>query len=284
MKFGVNYKTLNNRDIQLLETVKKSGFDCIDISVGDMFPKVYSCDISKMDITLEELREFRKKAEDIGIRVWQTHAPFRYPPRDLEPADREERFEKFQRCIMATAALGSQHVVIHPLYPYGEFEDPNPQWCFDINRDFFSRLAKTAKEYGVTICIENLPWPLVSLSSPDEIAKLVHAINSENVKMCLDTGHSLVLKEQPGEALRKHHDIIKVLHVHDNQGKGDQHLFPFFGASDWEDFAQSLKETKFEGVVSLEPCIPNGLNLECQEACLILLNKILTQIKKSAEN
>ena len=61
--------------------------------------------------------------------------------------------------------------------------------------------------------------------------------------------------ETPAEALRKYSDIIKVLHVHDNNGRHDDHFAPFFGTIDWKDFSRALKESCFEGVLSLE-CSP----------------------------
>ena len=47
-------------------------------------------------------------------------------------------------------------------------------------------------------------------------------------------------------------DRLKVLHVHDNDGKNDQHRAPFTGTIDWEDFTSALAETGFRGVMSLE--------------------------------
>lgn len=45
---------------------------------------------------------------------------------------------------------------------------------------------------------------------------------------------------------------IKVLHVHDNMGVTDQHLAPYMGNINWEDFIQSMREIDYQGSFSFE--------------------------------
>ena len=89
------------------------------------------------------------------------------------------------------------------------------------------------------------------------IAEFVREINHPNFMMCLDTGHANLCKDwhTPAAAIREFSDLIKVLHVHDNKGKLDEHAAPFFGEIDWIDFSSALQETDFSGVISLE-CAP----------------------------
>ena len=57
--------------------------------------------------------------------------------------------------------------------------------------------------------------------------------------------------------VREYGQYIKVLHVHDNRGKRDEHLIPFYGSIDWKDFSTALRECAFDGVISLE-CAPSS--------------------------
>lgn len=88
---------------------------------------------------------------------------------------------------------------------------------------------------------------------------LVREIGDPLLAMCLDTGHANVCKawQSPAGALRAHSDIVKVLHVHDNGGRRDEHLLPFCGTIDWADFSAALAEVKFAGALSLE-CAPSA--------------------------
>ena len=91
-----------------------------------------------------------------------------------------------------------------------------------------------------------------NFSTPSQIAEFVKTINSENFKMCLDTGHCAVMKESPADAVRKYGDIIKIFHVHDNDGARDSHMYPFDGVIDWADFSEALKGLDENVVLNLE--------------------------------
>ena len=84
--------------------------------------------------------------------------------------------------------------------------------------------------------------------------------NSDIFKVCLDTGHSNFCGENPADAVRLlGKEYLGALHVHDNNGKGDQHLRPGFGNIDWEDFSDALAEIGFEGCVSFETSVPTSV-------------------------
>ena len=71
--------------------------------------------------------------------------------------------------------------------------------------------------------------------------------------MCFDTGHAnLVMNGSLYDNIKAIGKELKVLHVHDNDGNGDYHKFPFDGNFDWQEFTKALKEINYEGVFSLE--------------------------------
>ena len=117
-----------------------------------------------------------------------------------------------------------------------------------------SELAAYAKTVGITVCLENMPFPNFTVSTPDEVAEIIAAVGMDNFKMCLDTGHAAIFKDtQPHLVIKKHKDIIKAMHVHDNRGKEDEHLLPLHnGVIDWAAFSKAIKESDYNGVFSLE--------------------------------
>lgn len=188
-----------------------------------------------------------------------------------------------KKSIRATAVLGCKNWVIHPIMPYGvsDINTENVQKTWDMNIEFMSELLETAKEYDITICLENMPFLDFSLSKPADILRFVKTINDEHFKICLDTGHvSVFNKLSLGDSVRELDDEIRVLHVHDNKFSQDLHLIPYSGIIDWEDFAKALKEINFKGVFSLEAAPSAKLTTPLFEEMSILLAKIAYEIIK----
>lgn len=252
-----------------IRRIRRFGYECIDYNgFVDTETPLFALDDAGFERELCRQRDF---VENEGLAVAQTHAPWRWPIRDATREERAERFEKMVRAIAGTALLGCRNFVVHPLMPWGHEMDPEPQKLFDINFEFMSRLSEIAGENGVTVCLENMPMPALSLSRPAEGLRLARAIDRPNFKICLDTGHCAVVGIQPGEAVRLlGNAYLRTLHVHDNDGVADRHWAPFTGVIDWADFARSLQEIGFEGTLSLETAPPacSGEELERREQSL----------------
>ena len=213
----------------------------------------YTCDNGEFDKLLTDQKNLADKA---GVKIWQAHGPWRYPPRDGTVEDRAERLEKMMLSIHGAAVLGAKYWVVHPIMPCGlqDTKTGEADKTHALNLEFMKALLETARKEKIIICLENMPFPDFSLSSPTAIADFIKEINDPFFQMCLDTGHANVSPDwlTPADSIRKYRNIIKVLHVHDNMGHNDQHLAPFHGTIDWKDFGKALRETEFDGVISLE--------------------------------
>ena len=75
-------------------------------------------------------------------------------------------------------------------------------------------------------------------------------------------------------------DELRVLHVHDNRGDGDLHLLPYFGEINWQDFADALKETGFDGVFSYESLLPLHMPENLVEKNCIMLVEFAKELLK----
>lgn len=163
--------------------------------------------------------------------------------------------EKMKKSIRLTSAIGCKYWVIHPIMPFG-LEDNGTELAkntWDMNIEFMTELVKTAKEYNVVICLENMPMLDFSLSTPEDILRFVRTIYDDNFKICLDTGHVSAFNNlNLADEVRRLGKEIKVMHIHDTKQSRDLHLMPYFGRTDWDDFAKALGEVGYEGVFSLE--------------------------------
>ena len=269
-----------------LEKLKRHGYDCIDYNCGK-FPNFVDTEheiFSLSEWNFEKrLKEERKIYENAGVEVYQTHGPWRYPPLDNTKEERDERFEKMCKAIRGTAYLGCKNTVIHPLMPFGSHSDAEPQAQWDINLEFMSRLADVGREYGITVCFENMPFRELPLSPVSAILKMVKEINNDYFKVCLDTGHCAVLGTSPANAVRMlGKEYLCTMHVHDNNGERDYHWLPETGVVDWADFSSALQEIGFDGAMIFETGVvrfaKEGEDIDAKETELANIAKKIARI------
>ena len=100
-------------------------------------------------------------------------------------------------------------------------------------------LALFAHQRGVQILLENIPN---SFSSAEMLMRFLNQTHLR-VGLCLDVGHAN-MNEGVEKAFETMKDRIASTHLHDNDGKNDSHLFPFFadgGSIDWTQTMRLLK-------------------------------------------
>ena len=264
MKIGITAGSYTRYGIS--EGAKKArehGYDCFDFG-GFVDTETDFFKQSEEDFKAELLR-YKALIETEGITVWQVHSPWRHPARDLTPEDRAERLESFLKAVRGAGYLGATHFVLHALMPFGTNSPDHPELMRDMNAAFMTRLAIEAKKYGVKhIDIENLPFPALPINHTNQCLDFAKRMNRElggdMFKVCLDTGHSNFCGEKPADAVRMlGKEYLGALHVHDNNGKADQHLTPGNGNIDWVDFSDALAEIGFEGCLSFETNVPNEI-------------------------
>lgn len=238
--------------------LRSFGFDCYDFNISDTTVAPYTLNEQEF---VSFLKREKQLADQAGVTIWQVHGPWRYPPFDETAEARAERLEKMQRSLRAAAILGAPYWVVHPIMPFGMKDNLINRGAEtrELNLEFMSKLLVTAKQEGVTICLENMPMTDFSTASPSAVIEIVREIHDPLFAMCLDTGHANLCRDwhTPAQALREYGKEIKVLHVHDNKGRRDDHLAPFEGTIDWHAFSEALRESDFDGVLSLE-CAPGA--------------------------
>ena len=202
------------------------------------------------------IEEIRAAADECGIRFNQSHnvvcnfLDMRVPEEERETAARN--------IIEATAMLGGYLSVIHPIaLPDGEYDWPR---IMEANRAYFSRLGDYAAKYDVILCVENMLSNRYfdgtgfkrCCTNMEELTELVRAVGHDYVKICVDVGHAHYMGIRPGDALRQCGDLVKGLHLHDNDTWNDEHLPPFHGTIDWTDTLRALHEIGYQGELTFE--------------------------------
>ncbi len=286
--------------------IKETGFEGVDANVDHLFgtarvrakeeiPSFFRKGADERDL-LEAFRPWKEAAEKYGLENYQAHAPFPSILQTALPEDAEYNeaiLELLRRTIIGAAYIGCRNLIIHPFYyNYENQSSPEEEW--ELNRKNYLRLAKTAKEYGVTVCLENMfrsyrnKRIAATCNSPEEavsyVDRLNEAVDSRLFAFCLDTGHALLAAIDLKKFIVKLGDRIECFHVHDNDGISDQHFGPYMGVQDWNRLIEGLAEIRFRKTMSFETfAVWNRVDRELCPDFLKMIEKTGRFFDKKAE-
>lgn len=243
------------------------GVDQVDFGFGRWISgeQIRSGEHAMMDEPFEVMKKlvdpYLEAAKKHGVAIGQTHAPF---PCWLPDYDILERMtEVTKMAIKLTGYMGCRYCVVHPLHPTKAKERLSPKAEWELNKKYYTDLIPTLKECGVICCTENMfhaneerMYLASACSEFDVAARWVDDLNAiageELFGFCFDVGHVNITRGNMYNALVTMGKRIKVLHVHDNEGVVDQHLCPYMGNIDWEDFIEGMRDIGYEGDFSFE--------------------------------
>ncbi len=278
MKIGIGLDSYRRWGEKRYQKLKEHGFSCVDFNMMNTTHFPYSDSIKESE---NKLIAERKLAEESNVEIYQVHGPWQWPPNDYSEELINAKLENVKRSLWATAMLGCKNWVIHPVMPCGinDKGTENQKITLDVNLDFMRKALKTAKEYDITICLENMPMKDFSLATPYDILDFINLINDDHFKICLDTGHVATFPNlSAAKAVRDLGNKIQAFHIHDSFPDRDLHLLPYFGTTDWADFSRALKEINYTGGLCLETAPPHALPDDIYEELCINLFKIVKTI------
>lgn len=140
---------------------------------------------------------------------------------DRVKAKRIAACDEIKRALEIAEQVPFRYLVQHLGAPQDEYDDAK----FDAGFASLDELRLFAKHRGVEILLENIPN---GLSSAEKLL-LFQQQTHLDVGFCFDTGHANIMGgvEREFDLMK---DRIRSLHVHDNDGVRDAHLFPTLAA------------------------------------------------------
>ena len=213
------------------------------------------------------VKELRAILDDKGMALSQfvVKTPGLSSP---DAAARAEAVEVFKRGADKGIELGAPiiNTVVH--YPLG-IEMPRitdrplvQQFTVEVPsgldwrqnwRDYVEGLracAEYAASVGVRYSLE--PHPFRYGASSEGILRILEAVDSPALGVNFDPSHLFPSGDIPHVAIYRLGDAIVHCHFSDNDGETNVHWRPGMGKIDWERVLIALKETGFDGVISLE--------------------------------
>ena len=255
------------------------GYDAADQDMADIKEAIYHDD----DALKRFCAENKSAAAHHGIVINQLHGP--WPTYDTEPESRAEGWRCFRRAVLACHMMEIPYMVFHPQMPYGWGAEEEPELPKKLTLELMMDLLPDCEKYGVTMCLENMPFRKHRISTMDRIVEVVREIGSPYAGICYDTGHSLVFGHDLGEMARLAAPYLKCLHVHGNDGTGDKHKVPMEGDNiHWKGFTDVLAEIGYQGVLSLEcmgdiPDVPLDERLAYEKQTYAAGRKLADQVE-----
>lgn len=248
---------------KMSKMMSEAGFKYVAMSFGD----------DEGNLLKEDWKDYVYKMKSVfdknDLKCVMTHAP--YYPLLISAEERDEKLElTMLRTIEATKILDADICAVHPR----SFIDKNLPERESVDRErslienikSFKPLVQECEKFGVKLGIENLMKypnaypPFYSYIVDDQI-ELIEKLNSKNVCAVWDFGHANLCEEDQAERIRKLGSKIMGTHIHNNDGINDNHFPPFYPQQssyyvrksvDWNSVMSALKDTNFDGYLTLE--------------------------------
>ncbi len=222
--------------------IAEYGFACLEVT-WQRFPHW----------DLAACRNLRQGLGEAGLWVHSVHAPFGNELNilDADPLARLHAVEAHHSVLRGGAELGARLMVMHPGREYQSKRplDEVVAVCVEAVAD----VSEFASGLGMEVALENV-LPAHAIHDHAVVRRIVDTVDHPALGICLDTGHANVV-DSVHRAVRAFAGRINHVHLHDNDGKADEHLLPSFGSIDWARFYRELRDTGYEGPLTLE-CHP----------------------------
>lgn len=229
---------LNNRlHTGHLDALAKGGAEAIEV-----FAARHHFDYTSRSQVREIADWFRSNA----TKAWSLHAPLRSEAdreneRGGEPlnvvhfekARRIEAMDEIKRAMEAAEQIPFSNLILH----LGERNTAWDQHSLEYALTAVEHLRAFARPLGMRILLENLEKN--DVARPDKLIEILTTGHFDDCGTCLDMGHANI-DSNVLDAITAMGERIRSVHVHDNMGDKDTHLWPGDGTIPWQEAMSAL--------------------------------------------
>lgn len=241
-----------------LDTLRKSGAEAIEIFATRRH----------FDYTSRvQVREIGDWFRGSPTAPWALHAPLRAEGEGdserstgpainvvhVEKSRRIDSMDEVKRALEAAEQIPFTHMILH----LGERGDTWSPRTLEHAMTAVEHLRAFARPLGVQILLENLEKNEVA--EPQNLMEILTVGHFDDIGVCLDLGHAHI-----GEGIPATIDImgprIRSVHVHDNSGDKDAHLWPGEGTIAWPETMRALEALAKPpaAVLEIHPTLENA--------------------------
>ncbi len=196
----------------------------------------------------EHVRQLSDYFRSNPVQAFSLHAPM-WPDYEMgragapvvnvihpEKARRIDAMDEIKRALETAEHIPFRNMVMH----LGERYDGWSQRTMEYAEAALEHLGAFARPLGVRVLVENL---VSEPTTPEHLVTILELGHLDSIGVCLDLGHAHITVGV-NEAITVLNQRIISMHVHDNHGTKDEHLWPGDGTIEWaavRDAVQGLK-------------------------------------------
>ena len=194
---------------------------------------------------------------ETGLALHGIHAPItdRITPPDAwgdvisnavtDSAKRQAAVKEADAALNIARQIPANVFVVHMGTPVTKGGENNRTAAFRSVED----ICRLAEPIGIRVAVEVIPNPLSDPASL--VALLERDLDAPRTGICLDIGHAFLMGDVV-DAIETVSEHLITTHVHDNKGKGDDHLVPFDGRINWDAALMTLQKVGYDGTYLME--------------------------------
>jgi len=218
--------------IQEIKWIGENGFDFVDLFLEEDEATPEKINVEQVKCLLREY-----KLDVVGHTAW--YLPIGSPMKSLREAAVKEATKYFE----VLKEIGARFVTIHANWPGGMF---SAKEGIKFQVETLRVLLKQARKYNLNLMYEPMDKP------EDNVRNVSMILNKvPELFLHIDIGHAALFGKKPEEFIKKFHNKLKHVHLHDNDKNRDLHLPLGCGDVDWERAVKILKDY-YDGTITLE--------------------------------
>lgn len=209
------------------------GFTFVDLTLEPPQARADRVDTAKITAALA--------ARELGV---VGHTAYYLPFGSAFDAIHAAAVAEAEGCLRVFAAVGATLMNLHLDYRVPAHD---PAFALRRNAEAIERLLPTARDWGITLMVEN--------GEGDDAEALAPVLDAlPEVGLHLDIGHANLraARSHTASLLGRYAGRLKHVHLSDNKGRGDDHLAIGAGTIDWKRELRTLKATGYDGTITLE--------------------------------
>jgi len=174
---------------------------------------------------------------DSGPAQWSRHVQPNLNLIDPEKSRRIAAMDEVKRALEAAEQIPITACTLH----LGDKDDAwNPR-ALENSLTAIEHLKAFAHPLGVRVLLENLQN---EITTPEHLLEIIKVGHFDRVGVTLDLGHAHLAQPDKNKGINEAFELlaprIAELHLHDNHGQKDDHLWPGTAAIDWANAAKHI--------------------------------------------
>jgi sugar phosphate isomerase/epimerase len=248
MTFGISTHLYHDQRLSRahLSAIAEAGFEAVELfATKSHFDFTDQTAISSL---AQWLRETGLTLHSIHAPIWDVFggsSGSTYSTAAADNAKRQAALRQAEAALAIVRDIPASYMVVH-LGTTDTKEGDNSRAAASRSLEEICRLAEPL---GVRIAAEVIPNDLSSASAL--VAMLERDFDGSTVGICLDFGHAHLMGDV-ADAIETAAEHLITTHVHDNRGRGDDHLVPYRGTIDWPAALLMMQKIGYDGTYLLE--------------------------------